>query len=192
MKIALYARVSKNCIRCGKTPDQHKGLEHTYEGQNPEVQLRELRDYCQRRDHNIVAEYVDRLSGKNTKRPELQKLMADAVKGFRDIDAVLVWKIDRFGRSQRDLINLVEDLKSAKVAFISYSENFDLTTPMGMAMFGLLCVFAELERNNISERTKAGLAYARSQGRVPGPKIDPKKGPSRWTLQRRRKTLQIA
>lgn len=192
MKVALYARVSKNCLTCGKTPDQHKGLSHAYEGQNPEVQLRELREWTRKHEHKIVAEYVDRLSGKDTRRPELQKLMRDATKGLRDVDAVVVWKLDRFGRSQRDLLNLVEDLKSAKVAFISYSENFDLTTPMGKVIFGIMAAFAELERNNISERTKAGLAHARSAGRIPGPKVDPKKGPSRWTVNRRRKRDQAA
>lgn len=192
MKLALYARVSKNCLKCGKVPEQHKGLNHEYEGQNPEVQLRILRAWCDQRGHQIVLEYVDRLSGKNTKRPELQKLMSDATKGHRDIDAVLVWKIDRFGRSQRDLINLVEELQNAKIAFISLTENFDLTTTTGKAMFGMLCVFAEMERNNISERTKAGLAHARSLGHIPGPKIDPGKGPSRWTLNRRRKKLELA
>lgn len=192
MRIALYARVSKNCITCGKTPDQHKAASHSYEGQNPEVQLRELREWAKKHDHKIVAEYVDRLSGKDTRRPELQKLMREATKGLRDIDAVVVWKLDRFGRSQRDLLNLVEDLKAVKVAFISYSENFDLTTPMGKVIFGIMAAFAELERNNISERTKAGLAHARSAGRIPGPKIDPKVGPSRWTINRRRKRDQAA
>jgi len=167
LKLALYARVS--------TLDK---------GQNPEVQLSELRAWATRHGHKIVLEYVDHLTGKNTKRPQLQKLMADAVKGLRDIDAVVVWKLDRFGRSQRDLLNLVEELLGAGISFISYTENFDLTTPMGKAMFGLLSVFAELERNNIRERTKAGMAFARSEGRLPGPKIDPKRGPCRMTLWR--------
>jgi DNA invertase Pin-like site-specific DNA recombinase len=192
MNLALYARVSKNCVKCGKAPDQHKLASHLYEGQNPEVQLRELREWARRHGHKIVFEYVDRLSGKDTKRPELQRLMRDATKGLRDFDAVVVWKLDRFGRSQRDLLNLVEELKCAKVAFISFSENFDLTTTMGKMMFGLLAGFAEMERNNISERTKAGLALARSEGRLPGPKIDPKKGPSRWTINRRRKRAEVA
>jgi site-specific DNA recombinase len=186
MNVALYARVSKNCLKCGKLPEQHKTPEHPYEGQNPEVQLRELRDWCRRQDHVIEVEYVDRLSGKDTKRPELQKLMGDACKGLRNFKAVIVWKLDRFGRSQRDLLNLVEELQSLEISFISYSENFDLTTIMGKAMFGLLAVFAEMERNNISERTKAGLAFARAEGRRPGRRIDPAKGPSRTTLFRQR------
>lgn len=175
MKLALYARVS--------TEDK---------GQNPEVQLSELRVWSQRHAHKIVFEYVDHLTGKNTKRPQLQKLMADAVKGLRDIDAVLVWKLDRFGRSQRDLLNLVEELLAVGISFISYTENFDLTTPMGKAMFGVLCVFAELERNSIRERTKAGMAYARSQGRLPGPKVDPRKGPCRMTVWRRQQRAKSA
>jgi site-specific DNA recombinase len=192
MRLALYARVSKNCLKCGKLPDQHKDSDHSYEGQNPEVQLRELRDWCQRNRHTIVLEYVDRLSGKDTKRPQLQKLMRDAVNGLQDFDAVLVWKLDRFGRSQRDLLNLVEELRVAGVSFISFSENFDLTTTMGKLIFGVLAGFAEMERNNISERTRAGLALARAHGRRPGPKIDPKHGPSRSTLYRQRRRAQIA
>jgi DNA invertase Pin-like site-specific DNA recombinase len=191
MRVVLYARVSKNCLKCGKTPDQHKGGDHEYEGQNPEVQLRELREWCRHRDHQVVAEYVDRLSGKDTKRPQLQKLLYDVKKGLRDFEAVLVWKLDRFGRSQQDLLNLVSDLRAVNVAFISLTENFDLTTTMGIAMFGILAVFAELERNNIRERTRAGLALARAEGRLPGRKIDPKRGPSRTTIWRRSK-LQLA
>lgn len=175
MRVALYARVS--------TLDK---------GQNPEVQLAELRGWAARMGYKIVAEYVDHLSGKNTKRPQLQKLMKDAVKGLRDIDVIVVWKLDRFGRSQRDLINLVEELQAAKVGFISYTENFDLTTTMGKAMFGILCVFAELERNNIRERTRAGMALARSQGRLPGPKIDTRRGPCRMTRYRQRKRAELA
>lgn len=175
MNLALYARVS--------TLDK---------GQNPEVQLSELRAWAARRGYKIVMEYVDHLSGKNTKRPQLQKLMKDAIQGLRDIDAIVVWKLDRFGRSQRDLLNLVEELQAAGIGFISYTENFDLTTPMGKAMFGILGVFAELERNNIRERTKAGMALARSEGRLPGPKIDPRRGPCRMTLWRRQQRAKSA
>jgi DNA invertase Pin-like site-specific DNA recombinase len=79
-------------------------------------------------------------------------------------------------------------LRDAKVGFISLKEGFDLTTPMGKAFFGMLCVFAEFERDVITERIKAGLRHARAKGIILGRKIDPKKGPSRTTLWRRSKS----
>lgn len=176
MKLALYARVSK--------PQRGQLSDVQAKDQNPEVQLRELREWCEKNKHSIAFEYVERLSGKNTKRPQLQKLMRDAIKGLRDIDGVLVWRLDRFGRSVRDLHNLIAELDDAKIAFICLKDGFDLTTSGGRAMFGMLAVFAEFERNVIAERTKAGLALARAEGRVPGRKIDPRKGPSRTTRWR--------
>lgn len=160
--------------------------------QNPEVQLVPMREWAKLLKHTVVEEYVDRQTGKNTARPQLQRLMRDVTKGLRDIDAVVVWKLDRFGRSVSDLHDLVGQLQKEKIAFISLKEGFDLTTSVGRAMFGMLAVFAEFERNVISERTKAGLALAKAEGRVPGRKIDPKKGPCRMTIwrqqQRQRKT----
>lgn len=176
MNLAAYARVSK--------PQRGNLSDAQAKDQNPEVQLRELREWCRNNGHKIVIEYVERLSGKNTKRPQLQKLMRDAVKGLRDIDGVLVWRLDRFGRSVRDLHNLIAELDDAKIAFICLKDGFDLTTSGGRAMFGMLAVFAEFERNVIAERTKAGLALARAEGRLPGRKIDPKRGPSRTTIWR--------
>lgn len=170
MNIALYARVSK--------VDSH---------QDPEVQLRELRPWCEQKGYKIVAEYVDRMSGAKFSRPQLNKLMKDATNGLRDIDAVLVWKLDRFGRSVADLHATVAKLREAKVQFISLRENFDMTTAMGKAFFGLLCVFAEFERDVTIERIHAGLRSARAKGHRPGPRIDPKHGPSRTTRWRMRK-----
>lgn len=176
MKLALYARVSK--------PQRGQLTDVQAKEQNPEVQLRELREWCRNNKHTVAFEYVERLSGKNANRPQLQKMMKDACKGLRDIDAVLVWRLDRFGRSVRDLHNLIAELDEAKIAFICLKDGFDLTTSGGRAMFGMLAVFAEFERNVIAERTKAGLALARAEGRVPGRKIDPRRGPSRTTLWR--------
>lgn len=176
MKVALYARVSK--------PPRGQVMDLHNHNQNPEVQLRELREWCKTNNHIIAAEYVDRLTGKHANRPQLQKMMKDAVKGLRDIDAVVVWRLDRLGRSVQDLHNLVAEMKAGNVSFVCFKDNFDLTTPGGKAMFGMLAVFAEFERNVIAERTKAGLALARSEGRLPGRKIDPRKGPSRTTLWR--------
>lgn len=170
MNVALYARVSK-----------------LHSDQDPEVQLRELRAWCESKKHKIVAEYVDRISGAKTSRPQLDQLMRDAIKGLRDIDAVVVWRLDRFGRSLQHLQNAIASLKDAKVAFVSLKEGFDLTTPMGKAFFGMLGVFAEFERDVIAERIRAGLKHARAKGVLPGRKIDPRKGPSRTTLWRRAK-----
>jgi DNA invertase Pin-like site-specific DNA recombinase len=182
MRLALYARVSK--------PQRGQLSDVQAKEQNPEVQLRELREWCRANKHTVAFEYVERLSGKNANRPQLQKMMKDATKGLRDIDGVLVWRLDRFGRSVRDLHNLIAELSDARIAFICLKDGFDLTTSGGRAMFGMLAVFAEFERNVIAERTKAGLALARAEGRVPGRKIDPRRGPSRTTLwrQKQRKT----
>lgn len=79
----------------------------------------------------------------------------------------------------------VGDLLAAKVDFVSVKDNFDLTTPMGKLLFGILAVFAEFERNVIAERTKDGLKKARAEGHIPGRRIDPGKGPSRTTIWRR-------
>lgn len=183
MNIALYARVSK--------PQREHDADIQQKEQNPEVQLRELREWARHQEHNVAAEYVERLSGKNRNRPQLQRLMREVTRGLRDVDAIVVWRLDRFGRSVQDLSNLVAELREAKVSFISIKEGFDLTTPTGRAMFGMLAVFAEFERNVIAERTKAGMALARAEGRTPGRRIDPRKGPSRTTLwrERRRKAL---
>ncbi|HZW05378.1 MAG TPA: recombinase family protein [Candidatus Nitrosotalea sp.] len=168
MKLALYARVSK-----------------LHGHQDPEVQLRELRAWCVSQKHQIVAEYVDRgVSGAKASRPQLDRLMRDATKGLRDIDTVLVWRLDRFGRSLQHLQNAIATLRDAKVGFISLKEGFDLTTPMGKAFFGMLGVFAEFERDVIAERIRAGLRNAKAKGHLPGRKIDPKKGPSRTTRWR--------
>lgn len=178
MNLALYARVSK--------PQRGDLNDLQIKQQDPEVQLRQLRDWCKSAGHTIVEEYVDRMSGKTVSRPSFDRLMRDATKGLRDIEAVLVWRLDRFGRSMQHLQNSVSALRDAKVGFISLKEGFDLTTPMGKAFFGMLCVFAEFERDIIVERTKAGMANARAKGHLPGRKIDPKRGPSRTTLWRRK------
>lgn len=185
MKVALYARVSKNCLKCGRAPERHKGLDHGFEGQDPEIQLGELRTWCAEKKHKIAAEYVDRMGGAKTSRPQLDKMMGDVERGLRDFDAVVVWRLDRLGRSLQHLQNTIAELRARKVAFISLKEGFDLTTPVGKLMFDILGAFAEFERNIISERIRAALKHAKKNGVVPGPKIDSRKGPSRTTLWRR-------
>jgi site-specific DNA recombinase len=187
MKLAIYARVSTDkCETCGKKPPAHPEIGHAFRGQDPEVQLRELREWCEQQGHTIVEIYVDRgLSGKKgVYRPELERLMVDAEKGRRDFDAVLVWRLSRFGRSVPDLTNQVKRLHAAKVSFISKQEGFDLTTSTGRLVFNVLCSIAEFERDVISENTVAGMKKAKAEGHLPGRKIDPKKGPSRRTVYR--------
>jgi DNA invertase Pin-like site-specific DNA recombinase len=135
--------------------------------QDPELQLAELREYAARRGFEIVGEYVDRgFSGSKESRPALNRLMADAQR--RKFDAVLVWKIDRFGRSLKHLVNSLADLAAVGVAFVSLRDNLDLTTPSGRLMFQIIGAMAEFERALIQERVCAGLKNARSKGKQLG------------------------
>src|SRR5664280_2116948 len=145
-RVAIYARVS------------------TLHGQNPEMQLSELREYASRRGWTITSEYVDQgVSGSKESRPQLNCLMADAHR--RKFDAVLVWKIDRFGRSLKHLVNALEDLGAYGVAFVSLRDNLDLSTPSGRLMFQIIGAMAEFERSLIQERVRAGLRNARAKGK---------------------------
>jgi DNA invertase Pin-like site-specific DNA recombinase len=149
-RVALYARVS--------TCNGH---------QDPELQLAELREYAARRGLEIIGEYVDHgVSGSKESRPALSRLLADAQR--RKFDAVLVWKIDRFGRSLKHLVNSLADLAAVGVAFISLRDNLDLTTPSGRLMFQIIGAMAEFERALIQERVRAGLKNARAKGRQLG------------------------
>ena len=146
MRTALYARVS--------TSDK---------GQDPEMQLRELREHCARRGWEVVGEYVDvGVSGSKDSRPALNKLVADAHR--RKLDAILVWKLDRFGRSLQHLVNALAEFESLGIAFISLKESLDLTTPAGRLMFGIISAMAEFERDLIRERVRAGIANRRAKG----------------------------
>ena len=142
--VAIYARVS--------TRDQ-----------NCELQLRELGQYAERRGWLVVGEYVDHISGSKDSRPHLNRLMADAHQ--RRFDAVIVWKIDRFGRSLKHLVTALGDLAAYGVAFVSLRDNLDLSTPSGRLMFHVVAAMAEFERELIRERVRAGLANARPKGK---------------------------
>ena len=132
--------------------------------QDPEMQLAELREYASRRGWEIVGEYTDQgVSGSKESRPELNRLMTDAHR--RGFDAVLVWKIDRFGRSLKHLVNALADLAAYGVAFISLRDNLDLSTPSGRLMFQIIGAMAEFERALIQERVKAGLRNAKAKGK---------------------------
>ena len=128
------------------------------------MQLSELREYASRRGWTITSEYVDQgVSGSKESRPQLNQLMADAHR--RKFDAVLVWKIDRFGRSLKHLVNALADLGAYGVAFVSFRDNLDLSTPSGRLMFQIIGAMAEFERSLIQERVRAGLRNARAKGK---------------------------
>src|ERR1700689_4094268 len=147
MRVAIYARVST--------------IGH---GQDAGMQVQDLREFCNVRGFQLVDCYIDEgLSGSKDSRPELNPLMADACK--RRFDAVLVWKLDRFGRSLKHLVNALAEFQALGIAFISYKESLDMTTPAGRLMFGVIAAMAEFERDLICERTKAGVAFARSKGK---------------------------
>ncbi len=147
MKVGIYARVS--------TQDQ----------QTLPLQIKDLREFAKRRKWKIEVEISDVASGAKTrpKREDLLKLARQ-----RKIDCILVWRLDRFGRSLADLITTLDELNSLGVSFVSLNESLDLTTPSGKALAGMLAVFAEFERSILKERVKAGIAEARSKGRVHG------------------------
>ena len=150
-RVALYARVST--------------VNH---GQDPEVQLRELREFCQRRRFEIAVEYVDK--GISGRRPSLDKLMTACRK--RLVDAVVVYRYDRFARSLRQLVLALEEFRSLRIDFISLHEGVDTSTPNGRLIFGIFASIAEFERELIRDRVRSGLAAARAKGkRIGRPKV---------------------
>jgi DNA invertase Pin-like site-specific DNA recombinase len=140
--------------------------------QNPENQLQELRRYVAARGWTGV-EYVDHgVSGAKDRRPALDRLMADAKR--RKVDAVICWKLDRFGRSVQHLVNAIQTLTDAGVAFQSLGEGIDTDSATGRLMLGILASFAEFERERIRERVFAGLQRAKAQGKRLGrPRLRP-------------------
>jgi DNA invertase Pin-like site-specific DNA recombinase len=158
MRVAIYARVSTNNGQ-----------------QSPEMQLTELREYCQRRGWDIVSEFVDAgISGAKDSRPELNRLLTDAHR--RHFDAVVVWRFDRFARSVSHLLRALETFNALGIHFVSLSESMDTSTPAGKMVFTVLGAVAELERSLIVERVRAGLRHARAKGKHLGrPKkyVDP-------------------
>src|SRR5262245_18333566 len=146
MRAILYARVS--------TKDK---------GQDVNTQLLPLREYAQRRGFEVVSECVDHgVSGAKDRRPALDKLMKAA--RAREFDAVLVFKLDRFGRLLQHLTAALSEFKALDIEFVSITESIDTSTPAGKALFGMIGVFAEFEHDLISERVRAGMARARKQG----------------------------
>ncbi len=145
LKIAIYARVS------------------TKNGQDPEMQLAELREYIRNRKWKIIGEHVDKdISGASDSRPELNRLMADA--NGRRFDVVAVWTFDRFARSVTHLLRALETFRALGIEFVSLSENIDTSTPTGKMVFTVLASVSELERSLIGERVRAGLRNAKARG----------------------------
>jgi len=135
------------------------------------MQLTELREYAGRRGWSVLEEYVDKgVSGSKESRPALNRLMKGACR--RKFDAILVWKIDRFGRSLKHLVNALAELAALGVAFISLRDNLDLSTPSGRLMFQIIGAMAEFERALIQERVRAGIRNAKAKGiRVGRPRV---------------------
>ena len=147
MRAAVYARIS--------TKDR---------GQNTDMQMRELREYCARRKWEIATEFVDAgISGGKERRPELDKLMADAKR--RRFDAVVVYRYDRFARSLRHLVNALEEFRALGVEFVSIHEGVDTSTPNGRLIFGIFGSIAEFERELIRDRVRSGLRNAKAKGK---------------------------
>jgi DNA invertase Pin-like site-specific DNA recombinase len=150
MKAAIYARVST-----------------ANNGQDPTMQTRELREYCDRRGWTVAGEYVDiGISGTKERRPELDRLLGEAHR--RRFDAVVVWRFDRFARSVSHLLRALETFKSLGIEFVSLSEQVDTSTPTGKMVFTVLGAVAELERSLIVERVRAGLRNAKAKGKSLG------------------------
>lgn len=142
-RVALYARIS------------------THDQQTLPLQIGTMREYADRRGWQIVAEIKEVGSGA-LQRPKREGLLT-AVRR-REVDAILVWRLDRWGRSLPDLIITLKELAELGIGFVSLTEAFDMTTPTGRALAGMLAVFAEFEREILKERVKAGIAQARAKG----------------------------
>jgi DNA invertase Pin-like site-specific DNA recombinase len=146
-KVGLYARVS------------------THDQQTLPMQLAAMREYAKRRGWKVALEEKEVGSGAKT-RPKREELLRAARR--REVDAIVVWRLDRWGRSLLDLIATLQELHAVGVGFVSLTEALDMTTPGGRALAGMLAVFAEFERDILRDRVKAGIAQARQEGRPHG------------------------
>jgi DNA invertase Pin-like site-specific DNA recombinase len=173
-RAAIYARVS------------------TQRGQNPDMQIAELKEYCRNRKWKIAGEYVDNgVSGASDSRPELNRLMADANR--RRFDVVVVWKFDRFARSVSHLLRALETFRALGIEFVSLSENIDTSTPTGKMVFTVLASVSELERSLIGERVRAGLRNAKARGtRLGRPSLKVLSVAETQRLQRERRRSRIS
>ena len=146
-RAAIYVRVS--------SVDQH-----------PESQVHDLRQMAAQRGYEIVQEHTDRISGTKAKRSEIDQMMADARRGRFDV--LLVWASDRIARSTRHFLEVLDELNRLNVEFVSFREQIDTGGPLGRAIVVIIGAIAELERNLIIERVRAGMRRARLEGRSIG------------------------
>ena len=147
LRAALYARVS------------------THDQQTLPMQLSAMRQYVRKRGW-VTAFEVKEVGSGGVLRQKREELLAAARR--REVDVIIVWRLDRWGRSVVDLVTTLQELSSVKVGFVSLTEALDLTTPSGRALAGMLAVFAEFERDILRDRVKAGIAQARKEGRPHG------------------------
>jgi DNA invertase Pin-like site-specific DNA recombinase len=143
------------------------GRVSTLTNQSTEMQVRDLRQLADRRGFEVTHEYLDEgFSGAKNSRPALDEMLADAKRGkFR---ILLVWKLDRLGRSLAHLVRLLEDLRACNVELVSFSEGLNFTTTTGKLLYQMLSAFAEFERDCIRERVRSGLRNARAKGKTLG------------------------
>jgi DNA invertase Pin-like site-specific DNA recombinase len=158
MRVAIYARVSTDV----KDKDVEEGKRRKQEVEN---QLHELRQFADRSGWTVVQEYVDKASGKNSNRPQFQKMFEDAAK--RHFDLVLFWSLDRFTREGViETLNHLQRLSGWGVNWRSFQESyFDSTGPFKDAVVAIMATLAKMERERISERTKSGLRRAKREGK---------------------------
>ncbi len=147
MRVGIYARVS------------------TIDQQTLPMQVEQMKQYIKNRNWTLTTDVQEIGSGAKT-RPKREELLKLARR--REIDVVLVWKLDRFGRSLADLVTTLDELRNLDVLFVSLTESLDFSTPVGRAMAGMLSTFAEFEREMIRERVIAGIANARAKGKPHG------------------------
>lgn len=136
MKVAIYARVSTD-------------------EQDVDKQIEECREFCTNRGYNIVDIYKDVISGTKDSRPQLDLLMKDCYR--KKFNAVVVWKLDRLGRSLKHLLSIINTWEKYNINFICVTQQFDTTTSNGKLMFSIFGAMAQFERDLISERTKLGI-----------------------------------
>ena len=143
-KCAIYSRVSKG-------------------DQEPEHQIKACKTFAPQQNIKVYKVYTDETSGAKSSRPALNELMFDMRKGLFNV--VIVWKLDRLGRSLKHLLNVVEEFEKRNIDFICTSQNFDTSTSHGKLVFRIIGAMAEFERELISERTKEGLKHAKNVGK---------------------------
>ncbi len=147
MNVAIYVRVSKE--------DQH-----------PENQILELEEFAKDRDFNVYSTYIDKISGSKDSRPALNELMIDA--RSKKFNAVIVWKLDRLGRSLQHLIQIIQEFENLGIQFICKTQDIDTTKPSGKLIFHIFGAIAEFEREIIRERILLGLERRKKEGKLLG------------------------